>query len=443
MSIAGGLILAAPASGSGKTTLSLGLMRAFGRQGLRVAPAKCGPDYIDPTYHAAAARRAGRNLDVWAMRPETLDASIQALSEGSDIVLCEGVMGLFDGIDARGTGSTAELAARTGWPIVLVVDARGLAASAGPLVSGFVRARNDLVFAGVIFNRCGGPSHVALLREALALACPEVPCLGAVARDAALVLPERHLGLVPAGEQPGLEAFLDGAAETCTRTIDLGALAATARPAHFARSAAVEPLAPIGSRIAVARDAAFVFAYPAMLDAWHESGAEIVFFSPLDDEAPDASCDAVFLPGGYPELHAGRLAAAGNFAKAMRRFSGSVYGECGGYMTLGRRIVDSDGTSHEMLGLLPVETSFAHRRLHLGYREMTLDSDCVLGKAGTVLRGHEFHYASILAQDEDAPLFHARDARGAPLGTAGCRIGRVAGSFQHIIDRAGHSAPYG
>ncbi|MBL8833765.1 MAG: cobyrinate a,c-diamide synthase, partial [Rhodospirillales bacterium] len=304
-----GLILAAPASGSGKTTLALGLLRALARRGLRVSPAKTGPDYIDPTFHAAAAKRTGRNLDPWAMRPATLDALLDTLSRDADLVLCEGVMGLFDGIDARGTGSTADLAARTGWPVVLVVDARGLAASAGPLVSGFVHARPDLRFAGVVFNRTGGPSHVALLREALALACPDIPCLGAVPRAAGLQLPERHLGLVPAGETPALEEFLERAADACAAGIDLEALVAAAAPARGTANGDARPLAPLGQRIAVARDAAFVFAYPATLEGWRAAGAEISFFSPLADEAPDPASDAVFLPGGYPELHAGRLAA--------------------------------------------------------------------------------------------------------------------------------------
>ncbi len=443
MSAARGLILAAAASGSGKTTLSLGLMRSFARRGVRVAPAKCGPDYIDPTFHAAATRREGRNLDVWAMRPETLATAIHAADD--DVTICEGVMGLFDGIDARGTGSTADLAARTGWPVVLVVDARGLAASAGPLVSGFTRARADVTIAGVIFNRCGGPSHAALLREALALACPGLPCFGAVARDGALSLPERHLGLVPAGETASLDAFLERAADICAAAVDLDAVLAVARPTLVPRPTRSPgaPLPPPGGRIAVARDAAFVFAYPATLAGWRAQGAEIEFFSPLADEAPEAACDAVFLPGGYPELHAGRLAAASNFAARMRAFAGSVYGECGGYMTLGRNLIDANGTSHAMLGLLPVETSFAARRLHLGYREMRLAADCALGRAGEVLRGHEFHYASIVAEESNAPLFEVSDARGTALGHAGCRAGRIAGSFLHVIDRAGLSATSG
>jgi cobyrinic acid a,c-diamide synthase len=401
-----------------------------------VAPAKSGPDYIDPTYHAAAAGRASTNLDAWAMRGPTLEALAGGLARDCDLVLCEGAMGLFDGIDARGTGSTADLAAATGWPVVLVVDARGLAASAGPLVAGFARARHDVKIAGAIFNRCGGASHAALLREALALHCPEVAFLGAVARDVRLALPERHLGLVPAGEIAGLEATIGHAADACAAGLDLDAIQALARAGRSSGASAV-PLAPLGQRIAVARDAAFVFAYPATLAGWRAQGAEISFFAPLDDDAPDPASDAVFLPGGYPELHAGRIAAAGRFLTALRTFPGAVYGECGGYMVLGRSLTDADGKRHSMAGLLPLETSFAARRLHLGYRDVGLAADCALGRRGAAFRGHEFHYTTIVAESPATPLFEVRDARGKALAPMGSVAGLVAGSFVHLVDRAG------
>lgn len=401
-----------------------------------MAPAKSGPDYIDPTFHAAAAGREGTNLDAWAMREATLRALAGEIARDCDIVICEGAMGLFDGVDARGTGSTADLAAATGWPVVLVVDARGLAASAGPLVAGFARARPDVTVAGAIFNRCGGPSHARLLREALALHCPETAFLGAIARDARLALPERHLGLVPAGEIAGLEGTIGHAADACAAGLDLEAIRALARPGPAA-GAPGAPLAPLGQRIAVARDAAFVFAYPATLAGWRAQGAEISFFAPLADEAPDPSSDAVFLPGGYPELHAGPLAAADRFISGMRAFPGAIYGECGGYMILGRGLTDADGRRHAMAGLLPLETSFAARRLHLGYRAVRLAADCALGRRGAAFRGHEFHYTSVVSETPETPLFEALDARGNALAPMGSVAGRVAGSFAHLVDRAG------
>jgi cobyrinic acid a,c-diamide synthase len=424
-----GLVLAAPSSGSGKTTLALGLARHFRNSGLDVACAKSGPDYIDPAFHQAASGRPCVNLDRWAMRAETL-ASLIRQAGRADFVICEGAMGLYDGVGAEGTGSTAELARFAGWPVVLVVDARGIGASAGPLVAGFARARGAPAIAGAIFNRVGAPSHAALLRDALALHAPEVPFLGAVPRDAGLAHPERHLGLVQARERADLETFLDRAAGIVAAHVDVVALRAAAgtSPRVANRSTALPPL---GQRIAIARDDAFAFVYAHVLDGWRDAGAEISFFAPLDGQTPDPSCDAIFLPGGYPELHAGKLAAAPFLSALSGR---TVFGECGGYMVLGESLIDAHGTRHAMAGLLPLETSFAARKLHLGYRHATLEADHVLGKRGTAFKAHEFHYTSILREGPGEKLFTLRDARGADLGSAGLRAGAVSGSFIHLID---------
>jgi cobyrinic acid a,c-diamide synthase len=433
---AAGLIVAAPASGSGKTVVTMALLRALRRRGVRVAAAKSGPDYIDPGFHAVASGRPCLNLDPWAMRPATLAATIASLSRDAELVLCEGAMGLFDGIDAAGTGSCADLARLTGWPVVLVVDCGAQAASVAALVAGFVHHRRDVAVVGVVFNNVGSARHAALLDDAIAKTLPHIARLGAVPRDAGLTLPERHLGLVQAREQPALDSLIDAAAERIAQTLNLDALVALARPHRLSPAVQASPLPPLGRRIAVARDDAFSFAYPTMLDGWHRAGAEIVPFSPLADETPDPRADAVFLPGGYPELHAGRLAASGAFIDGLRAAAArgaAVYGECGGYMALGRALVDADGTGHEMAGLLPVETSFAQRRLSLGYRTVKLAGPTPLGPAGTVFRGHEFHYATVTSPDS-SPLFEARDGAGRPLPPAGCRQGAVSGSFVHLID---------
>jgi cobyrinic acid a,c-diamide synthase len=377
------------------------------------------------------------NLDPWAMRPATLSRLIASLGRDADLILCEGVMGLFDGIDARGTGSTADLAQRTGWPVVLIVDVRGQAASAAALVAGFARHRRDVQIAGVIFNRVGGASHLATLRDAVALHVPEIPVLGAVPRDAALAMPERHLGLVQARERADLDAFLDSAAQRIAAGIDLDRFQALARPALIPDHAAAPALQPLGQRIALASDDAFAFAYPALLDSWRAQGAEIVPFSPLQDEGPATDCDAVYLPGGYPELHAGRLAANTNFKRGLSETTArgaTIFGECGGYMVLGEGLVDDQGARHAMAGLLPLETSFAARRLHLGYRELALAADTPLGRAGARFRGHEFHYASITHEGPGRPLFASADAAGNSLGPAGRNAGIVMGSFIHLID---------
>ncbi len=433
-----GLVLAAPASASGKTVVALALLRALARRGMRVAAAKSGPDYIDAGLLAAAAGSACRNLDAWAMRSETLAANLAALAP-AELVVCEGAMGLFDGIDAAGTGSTAALASRLGWPVVLVVDAAGQGASVAALVAGFARHRAATPLAGVILNRVGSARHRALLAAALAAELPQLPLLGAVPRHQALDLPSRHLGLVPAGEQAALDAFLDRAAVLVEENVAVARVAALASPAAMTARRASPPVPPLGSRIAVARDDAFAFAYPAVLAGWRDAGAAISFFAPLADEAPDASSDAIYLPGGYPELHAGRLAAAQRCRAALDDLAARgamIYGECGGYMMLGAGLVDADGTRHRMAGLLPLETSFAARNLHLGYRGVALAAAGPLGAAGATYRGHEFHYATICNEGAGAALFHAADAAGASLGAVGRVCGTVMGSFVHLIDRA-------
>ena len=445
---AAGLIIAAPGSGSGKTTITAGLVRAFRKQGARVAAAKAGPDYIDPGFHRAAGAEVAVNLDPWAMRPATLAALVARLGEAADLVVCEGVMGLYDGIDATGGGSTAALAALTGWPVVLVVGARGAAASAAALVHGFVHppqafAREGLAFAGVAFNRIGSAAHLQILREAMQAALPDVPVFGGLPFAPEVTWPERHLGLVPAGEQPDLEAAVARTAELIEAGLDLEALRRAARPARgmsAGAAAATAPLPPLGQRIAVARDDAFVFAYPWVLDGWRRVGAELAFFSPLADEPPAASADAIYLPGGYPELHAGRLAANGTFLGALRRAAAdrvTIYGECGGYMALGIGLIDASGHRHALAGLLPLVTSFAERRLHLGYREATLASAAPLGRAGQAYRGHEFHYATIVEESAGEPLFATANAAGHRLTTSGLRSGTVMGSFVHLIDHVG------
>jgi cobyrinic acid a,c-diamide synthase len=435
-----GLILAAPASGSGKTLVTAGLLRHLRDRGMRVAAAKAGPDYIDPTFHAAASGRDCVNLDVWAMRPALLVSLVGRLEAAAEVVLCEGVMGLFDGTGPDGeTGSTAALARLTGWPVVLVVDARHQGASVAALVAGFTRHDPELRLAGVIFNRVAGPRHRSVIEAAMARHLPEVALLGALSQEPALELPERHLGLVPASERASAEAIIARAAAAVAACLDIDRLIALARPAALAAGEPTAPLPPLGTRIAVARDDAFLFAYPAVIEGWRRAGAELSFFSPLADQMPDPAADAIYLPGGYPELHAGRLAAAERFFAGVRAAAAqgrAIYGECGGYMALGESLTDAEGRAHRMAELLPHVTSFAERRLHLGYRQATLLGESPIGPAGGRFRGHEFHYATTASAGGAAPLFALADASGRDLGTSGARCGSVIGSFIHLVDRA-------
>jgi len=434
-----GLIVAAPASGSGKTLVTTGLLRHLRGCGVNVAAAKAGPDFIDPTFHAAASGRPCLNLDVWAMRPATLAGFVAELESSADLVLCEGVMGLFDGTGAEGeTGSSAELASLTSWPIVLVVDAHGQGASVAALLRGFAAHEPAAPMVGVIFNRVAGARHRAILEGAVTRHLPDLVCLGALPSDPALILRSRHLGLVPASESRDMERVIDRAA-ALIGNLDVARLLSLARSSTLDDTPPTRSIPPLGRRIAVARDDAFCFAYPALLEGWRREGADLRFFSPLANEPPDAAADAVYLPGGYPELWTARLAAAEAFTGGLRRAAAhgkSVYGECGGYMVLGEYLIDAEGRRQRMTGLLPVTTSFADRRRHLGYRCATLLDSGPLGPAGSRFRGHEFHYATIAQQGTAEPLLSVTDAAGTDLGACGLRRGSVLGSFIHLVDQA-------
>lgn len=347
-------------------------------------------------------------------------------------------MGLFDGVRAADghTGASADIAARCGWPVVLVIDVSGQAQSAAAIALGCMRYDPRITIAGVILNKVASPRHRRLVEDGMKRIGLAV--FGALPREASLILPERHLGLVQAGETDDLMARLDALAAAVSQAIDLDAVLAAAGATKTAGPGLLgAPIAAPGRRIAVARDAAFSFIYPHVEAGWRGEGAEIVAFSPLNDEAPPEDCDACWLPGGYPELHAARLAEAARFKSGLTRFAETrpVHGECGGYMVLGEAIEAADGVRYPMLGLLPVVTSFAKRRMSLGYRVVTTATASALGLAGSRLTGHEFHYATILASDPDGALGEAVDAEGTALGPVGHVRGHVSGSFFHAIQR--------
>ena len=431
-----GLIIAAPHSGAGKTTVTLAILAALSRRGLAVRAAKAGPDYIDPAFHAAAVGAASVNLDSWAMPGALLDALAAQASDGADLFIVEGVMGLFDGAagsDGR-RGATADLAARFNLPVVLVLDVARQAQSAAAVVRGFASHDPGVRIAGVILNRVASERHRALVAGAIETL--GVPVLGAVPREAALALPERHLGLVQAGEHADLDALIARLAAMAARHLDLNALVVAAEPvAVTAPQGATLSLPPPGQRIALASDRAFSFVYPHLVHSWRAAGAEILPFSPLADEPPPKRADSCWLPGGYPELHADTLAAARRFVDGLRRFADTrpVHGECGGYMVLGQSLEDAAGKQHAMTGLLGHATSFAKRKLHLGYRTARLLADGVLGNKDAIVRGHEFHYATLTeACDQDA-FAELADGEGRSLGKSGGRRGNVSGTFFHAI----------
>jgi cobyrinic acid a,c-diamide synthase len=370
------------------------------------------------------------------MSPAQLGGLGIAASQACELILCEGLMGLFDGVPSEPgrTGSSADVAAALGWPVLLVLDVSGQSQTAGAIVKGCASFDPRINIAGVVLNRVASPRHRSLVGASIeALG---IPVLGALPRDETISLPERHLGLVQADETKGLDAALDRIADFINTHVETEAILACARAAKTLSHAGSRALPPPAPRIAIARDAAFSFLYPHVLAGWQKAGAAIAFFSPLANEPPPEECDLLWLPGGYPELHARQLAAAGRFLEGVRHFAETkpVHGECGGYMVLGESLTDQAGDAHRMAGLLGASFSFAKRKLHLGYRQARLAEAHPLGAKGALLRGHEFHYATIAATSEgDAPFAFVQDAHGGAEQAEGNRRGKVTGSFFHVI----------
>ena len=470
-----GLVVAGTRSGCGKTLATLGLAAAFRDRGLRVQGFKVGPDFIDPTHLAAVSGRFVHNLDGWILSREVVLELFHRSSREADICLVEGVMGLFDGASgSEESGSTAQMAKWLGLPVVLVVDARSQGRSAAALVLGFQNFDPELRLAGVIFTQVGGPSHEALLREAMAAYLPEMPCLGFLPRRPDLVLPSRHLGLVMAADlgrsQPeeasegpktaenegreettlwdsGRRSALAAWAEQgldLERIQRISAQSALGHPGKVGHPKAAgrefRSSLPASGRtevlIGVARDPAFCFYYQENLRLLERAGARLVFFSPLTDERLPDGVAGLYLGGGYPELYSAGLAAnhalAGKIRTATREGM-PVYAECGGMMYLLSELEDVDGKRFPMVGLFPGRARMHSRFQALGYRKVELLAESILGPAGTVLRGHEFHYSGMedLPESPLEPAFRVSDRRGRE-SLAGFRQGNVVASYIHL-----------
>lgn len=458
------LVIAGTGSGAGKTTITLGLMRAFADRGLQVQGFKCGPDYIDPTYHTAVTGRPSRNLDSWMTSPADVHSTFCRVSEGSDLSIIEGVMGLYDGKDpSSNTGSTAEIAMLTDTPVLLVVDVRSMARSAAAIVLGFQQLEPGLRIAGVIVNRCGSAGHYRMVKTAIEQMCG-VPVLGWLPRDEQLRVPERHLGLVPAVERGELEPLFQQMAARVAEGADLDKifeLACAASPVEpgqqqlscpddmhaedvqggdnlLQQSLGAEAIVlPPGSErpvIAVARDAAFNFYYEDNLELLQAAGAAIAYFSPLAGESIPAGASGVYLGGGFPEEFAAAIAANKTFLEDLRRAARQdmpIFAECGGYMVLARTLTDRSGQQHMMAGLIPADVRMQERRAALGYREARALQDCLLLKAGETLRGHEFHY-SVMSFEEETYSF-AYETKGLRGSTReGYASGQLMAGYTHI-----------
>ena len=419
------VVVAGTHSGVGKTTIATGLMAALRRRGMRVAAAKVGPDFIDPGYHALATGRAARNLDAWICGEDRIAPLAAKAAHGADVLVVEGVMGLFDGAAEPGNpASTAHVARLLDAPVVLVVDASAMSGSVAALVHGFATFDPSVRVAGIVLNRVGSPAHEAMLRDALAPL--GLPVLGAVARADELAWRDRHLGLVPVVEQRDLvEASLDRLAVELAASCDLDAILGVARGAsRLAPGDAPSAHPTAAARVAVAGGPAFSFTYPDNLELLEQAGAELVPFDPRHDPALPASVDAVYAGGGFPEVFVEELAANRPLLTDVReRVARSlvVWAECGGLLWLSRSL---DG--HPLCGALAAEGRMSDR-LTLGYRTARVESDTPVAAAGAELRGHEFHY-SVLDPPGDALAMSCRNG----ATRAGYASPRLLASYLHL-----------
>ena len=428
------LVIAGVASGVGKTTVTLGLLEAFRRKGLTVQAFKVGPDFIDPGFHELVTGRPSYNLDGWMCGRTHVSATVARHARDADLALVEGMMGCFDGLDGTGEeGSTAQVAKWLAAPVVLVIDAGAQARSAAAVTLGFECFDPALNIAAVIANRLAGETHARWVRDAIAARCRAVP-VGTIPGDETLALPERHLGLVAAGEGALTPDKLKRLADLVERSVDLDALLELASPLRVEPPGGAPPPEPVRARIGVARDSAFCFYYRDNFALLEAAGAELVFWSPLTAHALPR-VDGLYFGGGYPELHAAALAANTPIRESVRAFAdagGPIYAECGGLMYLANALEDLDGATHAMVGLLPTVVRLRPRRLSLGYTEVTFTGAAPLGAAGVVARGHEFHYSSIdPLPDAISRVYRLRRRHGEELAE-GYVVGRALMSYVHL-----------
>jgi cobyrinic acid a,c-diamide synthase len=437
------LVVAGTHSGVGKTTVALALMAALRQRGLRVQPFKVGPDFIDPGYHTAMCGRPSRNLDTWMLSDETVRELFVRASAGADISVIEGVMGLFDGRSADDPrGSTAHLAKLLAAPVLLVVDAEAVAGSIAATVKGFAELDPAVQIIAVLCNRVAGPGHYAHLEPAIRRHTQVLP-IGWLPRRLEWHIPERHLGLVTQQDRggPGGGIDLDQLAAAFVETVDVDALLHELPRAQYSAPSTQYPVpstqySVLGTRcrVAVAQDEAFCFYYQDNLDLLHSAGAEIKPFSPIHDRVLPDHINLVYLGGGYPELHAARLAANRSMLNSLRAYhrrGGAIYAECGGLMYCGRELVDEEGRAYPLLDLLPARTAMQKCRAALGYVTWRATTDTLLGPAGTEVRGHEFHYSRLeaLGTLRPAALLQREGEESRPDGFV---QGRLLAGYAHL-----------
>ncbi|MCP4688297.1 MAG: cobyrinate a,c-diamide synthase [Desulfobacterales bacterium] len=433
-----GLVVAGVMSGCGKTTVSLGVMAALAARGLRVAPFKVGPDFIDPGHHARVTGRTSRNLDGWVLSKEYNVENFRRNGRDADIAVVEGVMGLFDGYDGKSeAGSTAQMAKWLDLPVLLVVDARSMARSAAAVVRGFENFDPGLRFAGVVFNKLGSDRHLDYLKEAVEDTV-NMPCLGGLHRDADISIPERHLGLVTQEDHPLSADNTRRLADVMERGIDLDRLLASLPETPAGGKTFPAPFKKAGSpvRIGIAEDNAFCFYYKDNLDLLEAAGAELVYFSPVKDSDLPENLHGLYLGGGYPELFAARLSENKTLRARIKEKSDQgmpIYAECGGFMYLCREIRDPDGVRHPMAGCFPFKIRMLQTLKSLGYREVRLEKETIIGEKGERVRGHEFHYSEMEALSERVETVYSVMSRaGQKQSAEGYRTNNTLGGYMHL-----------
>lgn len=430
------LVIAGTSSGVGKTTVTLAMLAALRERGRHVQPFKAGPDFIDPSHHWAAAGRPSRNLDGWMLGSDLNRMIFARAAADVDLSIIEGVMGLFDGSSAlNDIGSTAELAKQLDAPVILVVDGSAMARSAAAMVAGYTRFDSALRVAGVIFNRVSSEGHYKLLKTAVEQET-DVVAVGYLCPDPDLTITDRHLGLTMAHERRDGELY-HRLAQAALNTVDLdrvetlanscASLAPSSEPVVRRRAKTV--------RIGVAQDAAFCFYYADNLELLSAAGGELVVFSPLHDANLPEDLGMLYLGGGYPELHGAALTANASMRSEIHRFAaegGTIYAECGGMMYLTQGIRDFDGHLHEMVGLFSAEATMHRTGMTLGYRSLEVGQSCVIGPAGLMARGHEFHYSTVTPKRPLAYACTLLDAEGQARGCDGIMVNNTLGLYTHL-----------
>ncbi|WP_299983364.1 cobyrinate a,c-diamide synthase [Desulfobacula sp.] len=435
-----GFVIGATGSGTGKTTISLAILSYLADQGYKVAPFKVGPDFIDPGHHTKIAGKTSFNLDSWMLSRDYNTKIFKEKTIGSDIAVVEGVMGLFDGVDGLSeAGSTAQMAKWLDLPVVLIVSAKGKARSAAAIVQGFENFDKDLKIAGVIFSKTGSLRHYDYLKNAVEQSC-RTKCLGFMPKNDSIVLPERHLGLVTSDELNINPKVLSTLSSMVRDHIDMEGLINcldTFEPS-WNREAAISRLSrEQGPTIAVARDKAFCFYYQDNLDILKKFGASIVEFSPLKDDRLPPNIDGIYFGGGYPEVFAKELSQKINLFQEIKKNSVSgmpIYGECGGFMFLCNKLSGMDEIrKYPMSGCFDFNVQMSKRLRSLGYREITLKEDTIIGKKGDMLRGHEFHYSSLENPDSKiSNVYHVTSRAGQDISLKGYQVSNTLGSYLHI-----------